>query len=199
LWARGVTSIRREISLRKTTDISYSLHTFRINEPHSCDQSTTCPLGQSNAPIRTTDAGICRNHIRAPEVRHRSHHGRDGTEAGSYLRLIDFCITQLKAQGPSRTCNESKEEEEEEEETVPEVRRGAQRRAALLLPVGFCSEFQQRLHHLARGKGLINAVLDTGKMLHNCFNITGKIQPRSDFHFQKQRLNMSPNQCTSSM
>ena len=26
------------------------------------------------------------------------------TEAGSYLRLIDSCITQLKAQGPSRTC-----------------------------------------------------------------------------------------------
>ena len=35
-----------------------------------------------------------------------------GSEAGSYLRLIDSCITQLKAQGPSRTCNESKEEEE---------------------------------------------------------------------------------------
>jgi len=32
-----------------------------------------------------------------------------GTEAGSYLRLIDSCITQLKAQGPARTCNESKE------------------------------------------------------------------------------------------
>ena len=32
----------------------------------------------------------------------------------AYLRLIDSCITQLKAQGPSRTCNESKEEEEEE-------------------------------------------------------------------------------------
>ena len=29
----------------------------------------------------------------------------------SDLRLIDSCITQLKAQGPSRTCNESKEEE----------------------------------------------------------------------------------------
>ena len=38
-----------------------------------------------------------------------------GSEAGSYLRLIDSCITQLKAQGPSRTCNEDKEEEEEEE------------------------------------------------------------------------------------
>ena len=29
------------------------------------------------------------------------------------MRLIDCCITQLKAQGPFRTCNESKEEEEE--------------------------------------------------------------------------------------
>ena len=36
-----------------------------------------------------------------------------GSEAGSYLGLIDACITQLRAQGPSRTCNESKEEEEE--------------------------------------------------------------------------------------
>jgi len=36
-----------------------------------------------------------------------------GYDAGSYLRLIDACITQLKAQEPSRTCNESKEEEEE--------------------------------------------------------------------------------------
>jgi len=35
-----------------------------------------------------------------------------GSESGSYLRLIDSCITQLKAQGPSRTCTESKEEEE---------------------------------------------------------------------------------------
>ena len=35
-----------------------------------------------------------------------------GFEVGSYLRLIDSCVTQLKAQGPSRTCNECKEEEE---------------------------------------------------------------------------------------
>ena len=32
--------------------------------------------------------------------------------AGSYVRLVDSCITQVEAQGPSRTCNESKEEEE---------------------------------------------------------------------------------------
>ena len=35
------------------------------------------------------------------------------TETGSYLRLIDFCITQLEAQGPSSTCNENEEEEED--------------------------------------------------------------------------------------
>ena len=34
-----------------------------------------------------------------------------GSEAGSYLRRIDCCITQLKAQGPSRTCNESQEKD----------------------------------------------------------------------------------------
>ena len=36
-----------------------------------------------------------------------------GSEAGPYLRLIDSFITQLTAQGISRTCNESKEEEED--------------------------------------------------------------------------------------
>ena len=36
-----------------------------------------------------------------------------GSEAGSYLRLIDSCITELKAHGPSRTCNERTEEEED--------------------------------------------------------------------------------------
>ena len=47
-----------------------------------------------------------------------------GSEAGSFWRLIDFCIAQLKAQGPSRTCNESKAEkgvgEKEKEERVGE-------------------------------------------------------------------------------
>ena len=33
-----------------------------------------------------------------------------GSESGSYLRLIDSCITQLKAQGTFRTRDESKEE-----------------------------------------------------------------------------------------
>jgi len=36
-----------------------------------------------------------------------------GNEAGSCLRLIDSCITQLQAQGPSGICNESKEEEKD--------------------------------------------------------------------------------------
>ena len=34
-------------------------------------------------------------------------------------RNNDSCITQLKAQGPSRTCNESKEEDDEETINAP--------------------------------------------------------------------------------
>ena len=34
-----------------------------------------------------------------------------GSEAGSYSRLTDLCITQLQAQRPSRSCNESDEKE----------------------------------------------------------------------------------------
>ena len=36
------------------------------------------------------------------------------------MRRIDSCVTQRKAQGPSRTCNDSKEEDEEEEEEEEE-------------------------------------------------------------------------------
>ena len=56
-----------------------------------------------------------------------------GTEAGWYLRLIDSCITQLTAQGPSRTCNESKEEDRDEPRRVGgrrRARRSGQRRRA---------------------------------------------------------------------
>ena len=36
-----------------------------------------------------------------------------GSVAGSYLRLIDSCVTQPKAQSTSKTWNESKDEAEE--------------------------------------------------------------------------------------
>ena len=38
------------------------------------------------------------------------HHLDHLKEEDSYLRRIDSCITQFKAQGPSRTCHQSKEE-----------------------------------------------------------------------------------------
>ena len=38
-----------------------------------------------------------------------------GFDVGSFLRLMDSCFTQLQAQKPSRTCDESKEEEEEKQ------------------------------------------------------------------------------------
>ena len=49
--------------------------------------------------------------LAAPGVVNAENRGVVATEEGSYLRLTDSFITQLKAQGPSRTCNESKEEE----------------------------------------------------------------------------------------
>jgi len=56
-----------------------------------------------------------------------------GTEAGSYLRLIDSCITQHKAQGPSRICNESKEEERTSFEGGPGASASAVRSISLCL------------------------------------------------------------------
>jgi len=45
-------------------------------------------------------------------------------EAGSYLRLIDSCITQRKAQGSSRTCNESNDgRSRAQTPTLPSTRR----------------------------------------------------------------------------
>ena len=68
----------------------------------------------------------------------------DFSKAGSYLRLIDSCITQLKDQGPSRTCNESKEEEKEEtcyESAFPSPgRTGAALRVRSLRAAGCYSE-----------------------------------------------------------
>ena len=45
-----------------------------------------------------------------PDIENHSTELCSGSEVGSYLRITDSCTTQLKAQEPSRTCNESKEE-----------------------------------------------------------------------------------------
>ena len=52
-------------------------------------------------------------------------------EMGSYLRLIDSCITQRVAQGP-KTCNESKEEGEEGDGGAVPLRGGGVRVDAAL-------------------------------------------------------------------
>ena len=55
--------------------------------------------------------------VRDTRVRVRSSYASGlrycGNDEGSYLRIMDSCFTQLKAQEPSRTCTERKEEEEE--------------------------------------------------------------------------------------
>ena len=67
------------------------------------------------------------------------------TEAGSYLRLKDSCITQIQAQGPSRACNESKEEEDDLEDVggaddVNGVDDAGYSRVAVQLVDPFCHE-----------------------------------------------------------
>ena len=62
---------------------------------------------------------VWENHVATLRTVAARVHTYPGTEAGSYLRLIDSWITQLKAQGPSRTCNESKEEEKKKYPSYP--------------------------------------------------------------------------------
>ena len=82
-----------------------------------------------------------------------------GKEAGSYLRLIDSCITQLKAQGPSRTCNESKEEEK----APPPALEGVQCEliSRKVFTKSFCkSQFPTRIRrlilHISYSKGYVD-------------------------------------------
>ena len=42
-----------------------------------------------------------------------------GSAAGSYVRLIDSFVTQMRAQGPSRTCDKSTQDAEEERPPGP--------------------------------------------------------------------------------
>ena len=101
---------------------------FAIHPPHLtklCLVNLKCGNFEVGDPeygeARNPDYGEARNMTtvrlvtpRALRVRGRLRSLAEAVASGSYLRLIDSCITQLKAQGPSRTCNESKEEEEEE-------------------------------------------------------------------------------------
>ena len=71
-------------------------HTLGSSVDQSCGQT-----GEAGVLVALSEQPCCcRSHLL-------------DNEAGSYLRPIDYFITQLEAQGPSRTCNESKEEEEE--------------------------------------------------------------------------------------
>jgi len=77
-----------------------------------CTEETP-PLRLTNLPgqwlqCEANGSNVCR--VLRPGA-DREESSRGAFPPGSYLRRIDFCITQLKDQGPSRTCNESKEDE----------------------------------------------------------------------------------------
>ena len=68
-----------------------------------------CPATAGRPPPRCVSPPICG----CGTTPTRSAYLRLIDSVSAYLRLIDSCINQLEAQGPSRTCNESKEEEED--------------------------------------------------------------------------------------
>ena len=91
---------------------THSEHNFHF----CCETSPLSTFGSMSSQSRSK--GDQANQTSTHASRFKNDHFTQmccGDKAGSYLRLIDSCITRLKAQGPSRTCNESKEEEEEEE------------------------------------------------------------------------------------
>ena len=66
-----------------------------------------------SAPTTLPRAGrMCKGRLPAGRGGHTSVGWLFLNEAGSYLRLIDSCITQRQAQGPSRTRNKRTEEEQ---------------------------------------------------------------------------------------
>ena len=68
-----------------------------------------------------------------------------GSEAGSYLRRVDSCVTQLKAEGPFRFYNESKEEDEEEEQHLI-----ANPKPGRPSPICCCAKREQHLYWVLR-------------------------------------------------
>ena len=91
-----------------------SVFGFRFSGSGCGVSATGCRFGVSAVGFRVQGFKVSGSVFRKGEgFRIRGNHFTEiccGTEAGSYLRLIDSCVTQLKAQGPSKTCNESKEE-----------------------------------------------------------------------------------------
>ena len=65
------------------------------------------------APAPSTSRALSLATRSTPCSQFKDNHFTEICCGTSYLRRIDSCITQLKAQGPPRTFNESKEEEED--------------------------------------------------------------------------------------
>ena len=70
------------------------------------------------------------------------------SEAGSYLRLIDSCFTQLQAHGPSKTCEGSKDEEEQSQRT------GYERRPNPSRVSGLCGQIEGQGYEASKANSL---------------------------------------------
>ena len=68
------------------------------------------------------------------------------------MRLIHACIAQLKAQGPSRTCNESKEEEEGEDRRDSKIAFPQQREFSFGVHLGHAPRWGASTLGMAKGE-----------------------------------------------
>jgi len=108
----------RTVSRRALRAVSLrALRSFR----YTYGDAAACRVGVGNIVVPTVFC-LSTGWLRCRAGRGAGAGARSGRmrRRPAYLRLIDSCITQLKAQRPSRTCNESKAEEEEDlRETDP--------------------------------------------------------------------------------
>ena len=80
---------------------------------HDAPRGARAGRARDQVPFLRHQVPVQPHQVQGPP--HKNNHFTDMcsvSEAGSYLRLIDSCITQLEAQAPYRACNESQEEEE---------------------------------------------------------------------------------------
>jgi len=112
--------------------VPYSLRRKCVQNPtagHPCNHPCNFFFFLSSlllSSLELSDTQVYEPYTRAHRCKFRPPASAQSSRTGSYLRPIDSCITQLKAQGPSRTCNESKEEEEKTMQPHGRLRRSVE-------------------------------------------------------------------------
>ena len=95
-------SLSLSLSLSRSLSLTHT-HTHSLSLSHTLSLTQTNTHTLSGQRSTWTASGMCTSNYAGALPATRT------SSTLLHLRLTDSCITQLKAQGPSRTCNESKE------------------------------------------------------------------------------------------